>query len=475
MRWAIRFIGLANTAIIARLLTPEDFGLVALAMIAVEFAITVTDGDIDMAIVRSRDASRDLTHTGWTLKVIVGVLTTGALMVCAPLVAEMFGDQRLTLIVRIAAMKPIILGFENIGVTEFRRKLNFQREFHYLVIQRIATFGLGLVLAFSFRNYFALACAGPVSAVVTIALSYLMVRSCPHLALAHWRELWAFSRWQMLFNTARLLGDRCDQVAMGQISGVVDTGVYAVGSDLALIPSRDVMLPAGRALMPTYATVSGDPAELNSAFCTVLGFAVVAASSLGLGLASVAGDAVKLILGNQWIGAVPFVKWLAVYAALEGIWLMLDPFLIAAHKERLLALSNVCLATLTVPAVVLGAQFFGVSWIPGCRIVVIFGCLVSVMAWLIFQKLVSLLQILDIVWRPVTAAIAMVLAVGFFRLDPSFIVAFSLIHDVFIGAATYGAALLLLWFLAARPEGVEQKVVVFVAPRLTPLIKRLFG
>ncbi len=75
MRWTIRLIGLVNTAIIARLLVPADFGLVALSMILVDLLITVTDGDIEMALVRAPEMERERQHTGWTLKIFAGILT----------------------------------------------------------------------------------------------------------------------------------------------------------------------------------------------------------------------------------------------------------------------------------------------------------------------------------------------------------------------------------------------------------------
>ena len=77
MRWTIRLIGLVNTAIIARLLIPADFGLVALAMIAVDLVITITDGDIEMALIRLPDTHQDRQHTGWTLKIVAGLSLGG--------------------------------------------------------------------------------------------------------------------------------------------------------------------------------------------------------------------------------------------------------------------------------------------------------------------------------------------------------------------------------------------------------------
>lgn len=471
MRWVIRLIGLVNTAIIARMLVPEDFGVVALAMIVVDLLVTITDGDIEMALVRSTDARRSLNDTGWTLKIIAALLTFCALWGLAPWVADYFGDARIATVVRIAALRPLILGFENIEVVEFRRSLRFSAEFRYLVIQRLGTFVAGLGLVFALHDYLALAWALPLSAVITVGLSFWIVPSHPRLSLAHWRELWLFSRWQMLFNSARLVGERCDQFIISRLASLVDTGVYVVGFDLALMPSREIMLPAGRALLPAYAKLAHNPDEMRASFRTVLGFAAIIAAAAGVGMSLVSEDAVYLILGRQWSTAVPFVQWLGIFGALEGMWLMLDPFLIAARHERALAVSNLAFSVFTIPVVALSAALFGISAIPVGRIGVMAVILGAVFARMIQWKWISLRNLLKVLWRPVLSALLMACAVhaGHRAVFSSQLP--SLFADMAVGGTSYSASLLGLWYLSGRPEGAERILTEQFAERFHSLVR----
>lgn len=465
MRWTIRLIGLLNTAIIARVLMPGDFGVVAFAMIAVDLLITVTDGDIEMALVRSAEIPREFKDTGWTLKILAGLLTFLALWGLAPVIARYFGDARVATVIGIAALRPLILGFENIGVVEFRRGLRFETEFRYLVLQKLIGFAAGLCLVFGFRNYLALAWAGPVSALVTVALSYRVHPFRPRLSLVHWHNLWLFSRWQMLFNAARLCGERCDQFIIGALAGAEETGIYAVGFDLALMPSREIMLPAGRALMPLYARVAGDETELPAAFRSVLGFAVIIAGAVGTGVSCVAEDAVHVILGESWDRAVPFVRLLGIFSSLEGIWLMLDPCLIAARRERSLAIANLVFAGATIPIVALSAGLFGIETIPSARIAVISALLGGVFLRIAEWRWVTPAGLLTVSWRPLAAALGMAVAV---RLGHGAVFAtpfLSLLSDVTVGAVTYPAVLFGLWHLSGRGEGTERLLASLVAAR----------
>jgi len=472
MRWVIRLIGLVNTAIIARILAPEDFGLIALAMIAVDLCITLTDGDVDMALIRARRDDRAFQDTGWTLKVLAGLVTAAALWGLAPSVAAHFGDPRIETVVQIAALRPLLLGFENIGVVRFRRSLNFSAEFRYLVVQRLISFVAVLGLVVTLEDYLALAWAMPLSAGITVALSYMVVRRRPGVALSDWRELWRFSRWQMLFNSARLVGDRCDQIVIGRLGGIGDAGLYVVAFDLALMPTREIMLPAGRALMPAYAKLADDPDALRANFRTVLGFAAIVASAVGVGMACIAEDAVALILGDQWAAAVPFVRWLGVFGVLEGLWLMLDPVLIAAGRERALAVSNLILSAVTIPAVALAAWMFGTAAIPGGRIVVMAVVLGGVFAVMVRWRWMSAGTVIAALWRPALAALVMALCLHHLHGLVASAHAASLALDIAGGAVVYGVTLFGLWGMSGRSAGAEATLMTMGVERGRSLLRR---
>jgi len=467
MRWTIRLIGLINTAIIARLLIPTDFGLIALAMVAVDLIITITDGDIEMALVRSATADPEFQRTGWTLKILAGIATCATIMAIAPLVAGHFGDQRIVTILEIASLRPLILGFENIAVVEFRRGLRFATEFRYLVAQRLVTFVIGLSLVLAFRDYLALAWSMPASALVTVALSFIVAPGRPRLGLKHWREFWRFSRWQMIFNSTRLVGERCDQIIIGRLGTLDDTGVYVVGFDLAMMPTREIMLPAGRALMPAYAKIAHDPKELAASFHTVLGFAAIIACATGVGISSIAENAVFLVLGDQWGRAVPFVRWLGIFGALEGMWLMLDPFLIATRHERALAIANLAFAAITVPAVAVAARLIGIEAIPFARIAVMTVVLGGVFLRLLSWEWISPSSMARALWRPMAAALAMAVAIHLLQRAGIPARPLAMAADMAVGGSTYLAVLFALWHLSGRPDGAERDLTGLTLARLT--------
>ena len=171
MRWTLRAIGLVNTIILARLLTPQDFGIIAMATVVVGLLDSLTDFRADVALLRDQAAGRSRYDSAWTLQVLSGFLKAGILIGLALALASYYGDLRVETVVVIIAVGAVIAGFENIGQVEFRRELRFATEFRYWVYRRILTFIVSLVIVLWLRSYLALAIAQPVDSIITVLLS----------------------------------------------------------------------------------------------------------------------------------------------------------------------------------------------------------------------------------------------------------------------------------------------------------------
>jgi O-antigen/teichoic acid export membrane protein len=135
MRWAIRGVGLVSTVILARLLAPDDFGVVAMAMVAVAILQSFTQSGTDLALLRNTKATHEHYDTAWTLEIIQSVLLAVVLFATAPLVGGHFEDPRVTEVVRILSLRALFGGFQNIGVVNFRRDLQFGQEFRSVAAQ----------------------------------------------------------------------------------------------------------------------------------------------------------------------------------------------------------------------------------------------------------------------------------------------------------------------------------------------------
>lgn len=458
MRWTLRALGLVNTVIIARLLTPADFGITTMAAIVVEFLMTLSETNVDLALLRSNHSERAWMDTAWTIKVLCGLAATLALLALAPAAAAYYGDPRVCDVVRVVALRAVVTGFENIGVLEFRRNLDFAREFRFWVWRRVLMLGFGLGLALYLRNYMALALAAPLSGAITVAVSFVMSPYRPRFCLRHWRALWTFSQWVILYNTARFVNSRVDQFVIGSIGTPAQTGGYYVAYDTASLPTREVIWPMGRAFTPTLARIVHDPAEMRKALRGILGFVFLIALPAGVGMSLVAEDATLTLLGRQWIGAVEFFRWLAVCGALESFALAMESYFVAVGHERTFAAFNLFQVAILAPAVLLAGNHFGPEAIAAARTVVTAGAVMGMfhlmvrLGWLDWRDLAAA------AWRPAVATAAMAVAVHALH-APLSLPLLSLARDAAVGGATFASVLLALWHAAGRPDGTEKSIL----------------
>jgi len=467
MRWAIRGVGLLSTVILARLLSPDDFGVIAMAMVAVAILQVFTQSGVDLALLRAETPQREHYDAAWTLEIIQGAVLATVLFLTAPLVAGQFEDPRVTQVIRILSFAALIGGFQNIGVVNFRRNLDFRREFQFGVYKKLSSFTVTVVAALVLRSYWALVIGVVAGRVVEITLSYVMCSYRPRLSLARVGEIWGFSKWLVLTRFSMLINRQFDRWVVGSVSGASAMGNYFIAQDFASSPSDEIVAPMSRAAFPVYSRLRDDPAALADAFRRMLGSVVAITFATGLGMAAVAEDFVHVVLGAKWVGAIPLIPWLGLFAAVYGIVRALDTFLLATGRERMSSLLGVGYALVTIPVMWLAGQNTGVEGIAAAKAataVAMVGILVTAGTR---APPLTLRLVVSAAWPPVMSAAAMFAAVrGLQLLLPIESHALGLIRDVMAGAFVYIGAGVLIWLATGRPAGIEQDLINEMRRRL---------
>ena len=124
-RWVIRGIGIVSTLILARILTPEDFGIIAVAMLFISLVEILVEFGTDSALIQRQDAERAHYDTAWTIRILQFVFVSIVVFICAPYTAIFFDEPRVELLIRVLAFGLLLQGFENIGVVAFRKEFRF--------------------------------------------------------------------------------------------------------------------------------------------------------------------------------------------------------------------------------------------------------------------------------------------------------------------------------------------------------------
>ena len=462
-RLGMRVLGLASTLILVRLLVPSDFGLLALAA---SFAQTV-DGMMmlgtEEAVIRQPTPDRNVYDTALTLNVIRGLTVTAIVLLSAAPVARFFGDQRLVTVLMVIALPPLLDGLSNIGTVDFRRDMQFHKEFAIMVVPKFFGIVATLTAALIHPSYTALLYGIATNQALRSAMSYVMHPFRPRFSLRAWRGLIGYSIWTWLLSLAILLRNRSDTLLLGRLTNATAVGVYAIGSEVASLPTSELVEPLCRASFAGFAAANREGVSVTETFPRLMSSAVLVTLPAGLGLALVAAPLVRLAFGPEWDAAVPVLRILGL-AGIMTVFGQISLHLMSAHSllGRLTAVA-LAGAVLRIVLLLLLIPPFGVTgaaWAAAIAICVDQGATLVMALW---HLKVGLRALVECIVRPVLAAAAMacgVLAIAPWRRAVSDgDVAWSLVVEVATGAIIYTAVLLMAWMMAGRPDGPEADAV----------------
>lgn len=456
-RWGMRAIGLASTVILARLLAPDDFGVIAIALIIVGLLETIAYAGVDLALMRPGADTREHYDTAWTIQLIQGALIAGVLLLIAPWVAPFFSEARATAVIQVIALRPLIIGCQNIGTVAFRKELDFAKDFRFGLYTKLLNFTIVVGMAFWLRNYWALVAGMTTSSLIEVILSYVMHPYRPRLCLRRWREIWGFSQWLIISRAGAFLNRKVDEMVVGRLLGTSAMGGYHVANELATMPNSELVMPLRRAMFPTLAKVSENPAELERLFR--LSFSAITAMcfSVGFGLMSIAPELVPIVLGDKWTSAVAAMRWLAVHAAFSSLILTLEMPLWVTGRTRLTATQTWLDLSLLIPMAYFAVTAYGVEGAAIARLAVSLVVLPVMVHFVASACRISALKLYGDLWRPLLAGLTMSAVLSLLTPDVIGSMPLTLALKILVGVALYPATLLLLWLLAGRPWGIERE------------------
>jgi len=456
VRWSLRFLGLISTIVLARLLTPADYGIVAIASMIVGVVEVFSRTGQMSAIVRHPNPTREHYDSAWTVSLVLGFGLGAIIWVLTPLTTAYFHEPRATPIVEILAFRTMLSGAQNIGVVNFQRKLQFHKQFWFSVIPTLVSFPLTIASAFMLRNYWALVIGLMSEYVTTFTLSYILEPFRPRIGFSKIREIWAFSFWSLAKNVGLYFNSLVDRVIIGGFAGSAAMGRYQVAADVSQMPSQELVNPIVVVLFPVLSQVQHDHEKRVKLYLTVLYWSALICTSTAIGVALVTDDFVDLVLGPKWQDAKPLMPWLAlsfgVLAIGNSVYTAFDTIGMPRMSARMQWLRLSGLALAIIPVAYLTHDLVAVAV---TRLLVtiaitptLFLALSPVFGFTVRDIAVTL-------WRPMVAGLTMAVIVLSANTMISFTGPLRLAIDVALGAASYTTTIMALWNLVGRPQGPE--------------------
>jgi O-antigen/teichoic acid export membrane protein len=471
-RLASRLLGISNTVVLVRLLSPSDFGLVALAFSFSLALDSISYLGVSDALVRESALDRAMYDTGFTMSVLRGLLTTALIAAGAWPIARFFGDPRMTGIVLALGFGLFLSSLENIGTIDFQRDLAFGKQVQLLLLPRIVSIIVTIACAVIWQSYWALIAGIVSSRGMRTILTYVVHPFRPRITLHAWRRLIGFSFWSWALSMVSVLQSRSDTIILGGYLAPSAVGIYSVGGEIGSLAASELMGPMGGALYAGFAAARRGGDGIGSAYIRAISLLVLVMLPASAGIALVASPMVRLVFGDRWDAAIPLVQMFAFIGMFRGAGMVSSALLTVEGMMKLNFRIELASSVLKLVVLLVLVPPFG-----------LIGAASGVAATMLVEEVIYLVvtfrhtglgagDLVSRVWRPVVATGVMALVVWAAGLDRPLVdggVVWSglqLAGTAAVGAVVYGVTLWLVWVVSGRPRGAETYALGMVRPVL---------
>jgi lipopolysaccharide exporter len=316
-----RLLGFIRTVILARLLVPEDFGLLGIAMLAINFLETVSQTGFHSALIQKKDNAELYFDTAWTVTAVRGTFLFIVLFVSAPAIAAFFNSPQATLVIKVIAISSLLTGLRNIGIVTFQKNLEFHKQFIFDLPATIIDLIVSVSLALILRDVWALVWGGLVGNCVRLTLSFILHPYRPKIKFdkTQFKELFGFGKWLLGSSILAFLITQGDNVFVGKMLGVALLGLYQMAYLLSHLPSSEISFVISQVLFPAYSKMQDDLPSLREGYLKVLHITVFLTAAFSALIFALAPDFTAIFLGDKWIPMVPAMQILVVAAFVATI------------------------------------------------------------------------------------------------------------------------------------------------------------
>ncbi len=461
-------LGLVSTLILARALAPADFGLVALATTMLAVVTSVTELSLGSALVQHRSPTEAHLDTAWTLSLARSVLLASVFGVAAFPMAALYHEPRLTGVMLALAASVIISGVSNPRTVMLTRDLVFWQQFALQISQKLAGLIAAVSVALIYHSYWALIAGSVAGQLVGVVMSYLLFPFRPRVAWRHAGELLSFSMWLTFAQTVNTINWKFDQLLVGGYLGQTPLGLYTMGDNLAIMPTREATAPLFQTLFPAFSRLQSDPGRLRAAYQTSQALMTAVTLPLGVGFALVADPLVRLTMGSKWLGSAQVIEVLASVFAFQTLGTLAQPLAMAAGETKLLFKRDLQGFAFRIPFILAGMYFFGLIGVIYARVLTgSFGILLN---FNVVKRITGLGFGAQLAanWRALISVVAMAAAVfpvahwAGRQVDEIGLV-LELAVSAGVGPVVYLGTNWALWIAAGRPTGPETELLRMIS------------
>jgi PST family polysaccharide transporter len=347
------------SVLLARLLTPEAFGLVGMIFIFTGFASMFSDGGFGAALVQAESIEERHRSSVFWLNVLIGLVLTGIVILAAPWVAWFYGEPTLEPLTVVIAFQFIIGALSNVHTSLFRREMDFKKITIVQILAKIVSGIVGIALALSGYGVWSLVWQGLMSSAANVASVWTISSWRPQFLFRKnaIQELLRFSGNLLGFNLVNYWTRSADDLLIGKFVGSAGLGIYTKAYGLMLLPVRQITSVISDVMFPALSRIQNDIDRVRRVYLRanrIIGFVTI---PMMCGLMAVAHPFVLALFGPKWEAVVPVLQILCFVGVKQPVGSTTGWIYQSQGRTDWMFRWNVVVSTVTILSFVIGVQW----------------------------------------------------------------------------------------------------------------------
>lgn len=361
-RFGVMLVAFVTNMVLARLLTPADFGCIGMLYIFIAIAQTMIDGGFVSALIQKKDLSREDCSTVFWWNLAISALMYLLLWFASPYIAIYYKIPLLSQVLRVQGILLFFYAVSSVQITLVRRNMQFKKYAIIYLIANLCGAIIGIVLAFMGFGVWSIVIYQLCSALIVSILFWIKSDWYPIFFVSSnsFKSLFSYGSFILFSNLLNVLSNNIQGLIIGRRFSAYDMGCYTQAKKLEELPSTTFSSVIGQVIFPMFAKVQDDKARISSAhrlsiqFISFVTFPIIAL------LFVIASPLINLLYGEQWVDAIPLFRILCfagLFVSLQDV----NYYIVAAvGKSKLLFNYNIIKRLVGISLICIG-MFWGIN------------------------------------------------------------------------------------------------------------------
>lgn len=354
-------VQLLNIVVLARLLPPEEYGLMAMALVVVNLAMLVRDLGTSAAIIQRKDLTDRTVNAVFWLNVFMGLGVCLFIIIFSPYISDFFGEKKLQFILLLLAFSFPLGSCSATHLSLLERKSEFKKVAGIEVRSSLCAFIVAVAMA--------VMGFGVLSLVFQIIILN-MLSTLQLWVVSEWRpsvkrlwdkdelkEIFGFSANLTGFNIINYFSRNADSMIIGHYMSSLILGAYSLAYRIMLFPLQSLTFVITRSLFPVLSRNQDNPEEIKKTYCNVFYYILLIVMPLMLGMALLSKEFVSFVFGDKWNLTAEILTWLAPTAIIQSVLSVSGTIFMSKGRTNILMILGIVGAVLQVTAFILGVRF----------------------------------------------------------------------------------------------------------------------